>query len=227
MATIAGAVILGGSTYLASRQASKAAGKAEKLGREDRKWGQKYIEEGLGGLRGLRGTYSDRLKDPLGEQGRGIFARARGNLSDGFARTVNSGMARRRQLAAQTGGSLTPEQIAALDAEDRRDANEQLFRGEGEIATTEAGMTLDETNRLYDRLENIDRTITGVGASGRGEGLQSILAALMSRNQTFATATGAALDIYRTTSAGRKRQSPPASTNPLPSPGGWPPDDEG
>src|SRR5688572_11886759 len=85
-------------------------------GNEAYDYGAGLTNEGLGGLRDLRKFAGDRLNDPLGEQGRGIFARARGALSDTYARNVNSGAARRRQLATQSGGTLTPEQIAAMDA---------------------------------------------------------------------------------------------------------------
>src|SRR5688500_11873739 len=92
------------------------------MGKADVAYGDTLTGEGLGGLRGLRGTYANRLNDPLGEVGRGMFARARGQFSDDFTRTVNSGQARRAQLATQSGGGLTPEQIAALDQETRRTA---------------------------------------------------------------------------------------------------------
>ena len=144
-------------------------------------YGGKLTEEGLGGLRSLRGTYADRLKDPLGEVGRGIFARARGQLSDDFTRNVNSGQARRAQLALQSGGSLTPEQIAALDQETRRDAGDQKFRSESDLAQGEAGLTLSEMGKFFDRMEGIDRTITGVGQDEKTRGLGTMLAAITGR----------------------------------------------
>ncbi len=163
------------------------------LGNESYDYGKGLTEEGLGGLRSLRKTYEGRLNDPLGSVGRGIFARARGNLSDGFTRTVNSGEARRRQLALQTGGSLTPEQMAALDQESRRDANEGLFRGENELSMGEAEMTLGEMGKFYDRMEGIDRTVTGVGQDERTRGLQTILAAITGRQDRVNKIVGHAL----------------------------------
>jgi hypothetical protein len=155
--------------------------KSHDLGRGIAAGGDTLTQEGLTGLRGLRGQYQDQLRDPLGENGRGIFARARGNLSDDFARTVNSGVARRRQLATQSGGSLTAEQMAALDAQERREASEGLFQGENELSIGETQMTLDQTNRLYDRMEGIDRTVTGVGQDEKSRGLQTMLTALAGR----------------------------------------------
>lgn len=141
-------------------------------------YGSSLTQEGLGNLRSLRGTFSDRLKDPLGPAGRNIFSIARGNLTDAFTRDVNSGAARRSQLALQSGGALTPEQIAAMDAQDRRDAEEAQFRGNADLSSSEAGMTLQETGKLFDRMQSIDQTITQVGQDEKNRGLQSILGSL-------------------------------------------------
>jgi hypothetical protein len=141
------------------------------------------------------------LNDPLGSVGRGIFARARGNLSDDYTRTVNSGMARRSQLALQTGGTLTPEQIAALDAQDRRDASEGLFRGETDLSTQEAGMTLSETGKLFDRMEGIDKTVAGIGQDERTRGLQAILASMLGRTDRMKAIWG---DVTSGVTAGVK-----------------------
>jgi len=144
-------------------------------------YGKTLTDEGLTSLRDQNALYKQRLNDPLGSVGRSIFTRARGNLADDYTRTVNSGAARRSQLALQTGGTLTAEQIAALDAQDRRDANEGLFRGETDLSTQEAGMTLTETGKLFDRMENVDKTIVGVGQDERTRGLQAVIASMLGR----------------------------------------------
>lgn len=150
-------------------------------GLADYDYGKGLTEEGLTGLRGLRGEYAGRIKDPLGEVGRGIFARARGQFSDDFTRTVNSGQARRAQLALQSGGGITAEQQAALDQETRRTAGEQKFRAEGELAINEGSMVMSEMQRFYDRMEGIDRTIGAVGSDEKARGVQAILANLQFR----------------------------------------------
>lgn len=165
-------------------------------------YGDTLTKEGLSGLRKLDSTYEDRLKDPLGATGRGIFARARGNLSDDFARTVNAGMARREQLARQTGGGLTPEQIAALDAQERREANEGLFRGENDLAMGEAGMTLEETGKLFDRMEGIRRTVIGVGQDEKTRGLQTMIAALTGRTGRVKAIADTFSNIYGSSKGG-------------------------
>lgn len=152
--------------------------KATDTGYQSYDYGKGITEEGLGGLRSLDSTYQQSLKDPLGETGRGIFARARGGLSDAFTRDINSGQARRAQLAAQSGGTLTPEQVAALDAQDRRSAGESLFRGQNDLSQSEASMTLTETGKLFDRMEGIRKTILAVGQDEKTRGLQTMLAAL-------------------------------------------------
>lgn len=152
-----------------------------KTGYNDYAAGNTLTQEGLGGLRSLDSTYSNRLGDPLGAVGRGIFTRARGALSDDFTRSVNSGDVRAAQLARQSGGALTPEQVAALDAENRRGASEDLFKGTGDVANAEATATLSEQGKLYDRLEGIRKTITSAGMDERTTGLQSIIASLTGR----------------------------------------------
>lgn len=154
-----------------------------KMGDEAYDYGKGLTDEGLGGLRDLRRTAAERYKDPLGEVGRGIFARARGRIADDFTRNVNAGDARRRQLAQQTGGALTPEQIAALDQESRRAAGEQQFGAQNELAMGEGELALTEMGKFFDRMTDIDKTITGVGQDERTRGLQSILAAIMGRQE--------------------------------------------
>jgi len=166
------------------------------FGRDQFGYGSGLTEEGLAGLRGLRGTYEQRLKDPLGEVGRSIFARARGNLADDFTRTVNSGDARAKQLALQSGGSLTPEQISALDQENRRAASEGLFRGESDLSTGEADLTMKEMSSFFDRMEGIDRTITGVGQDEKTRGLQSIIQSLISRHNRNAAIASTAAGVW-------------------------------
>lgn len=154
-----------------------------KRGIADYEYGSDLVKEGIGGLRELRDIYAGRTKDPLGEYGRGLFSRARGNLSDAYARNVNSGAARRQQLATQSGGALTVEQVAALNAEDQRAAGEGLFRGENDLAMTEADMSLSAQERFYDRMEGIDRAKGAVGSDEKARGISSIIQNLMFRSQ--------------------------------------------
>jgi hypothetical protein len=164
-----------------------------KQGDEAYDYGRGLTSEGIGGLRDLRKMAEERYRDPLGETGRGIFARARGAQADNFARNVNAGDARRRQLALQSGGSLTPEQIAALDQESRRSAGEQQFGAENELAMAEGELALTEMGKFFDRMSDIDKTITGVGQDEKTRGLQSILAAIMGRQERVDKIVGHAL----------------------------------
>lgn len=150
-------------------------------GEQDYGYGQGLVEEGIGGLRSLRDTYAGRLNDPLGPLGRSIFSRARGAQSDVYARTVGASGARRRQLALQSGGGLTPEQIDAANAADQRAAAENLFGGERDIAIAEAETTLSESSKLFDRMEGISRTIGGVGSDEKARGVAQIIQNLMFR----------------------------------------------
>lgn len=143
--------------------------------------GNLLTSEGLGDLRSLQSTYSGRLSDPLGAVGRGIFSRARAGLQDNYARDVNAGAASTAQLARQSGGVLTPEQVAAQNAANQRDASQSLFQGTGNVANAEATATLSEQGKLFDRLDSIANTITSVGQNERTQGLNSIIQSLTNR----------------------------------------------
>lgn len=143
--------------------------------------GNALTTEGLNDMRSQYGTYQDRLKDPLGDVGRGIFTRARGALSDDAVRQQRSGQARIFQLARQTGGTLSPEAQGELSTQNQRNINESLFGAEGNLATSEATMTLNETSKLFDRMDSIAKTITGVGQDEKTRGLQAIIASLTGR----------------------------------------------
>lgn len=168
------------------------------MGREANEYGGTLTDEGLGGLRDSLSNYQEGMRDPLGETGRNLFARARGNLTDNFTRTLASARTRARQQALQSGGGLTAEQIAALDRESGRDAEENLFRGENELSMGEAEMTLSETNRLRDRIEGVQKTILGVGQDEKTRGVQSIIASLVGRNQRYGAAAGALSQLLST-----------------------------
>jgi hypothetical protein len=155
-------------------------------GRDAYNAGQTLTDEGLGNMRGLNNEYRDRLKDPLGAAGRGIFTRARGKLNDDSVRGQRSFSARITQRAAQSGGTMSPEAIAELEAQNARDINEAKFTAGNEITQSEAGLTLQETGRLFDRMEGINRMIAGIGQDERSRGLQTILNALLGRQQRHA-----------------------------------------
>lgn len=140
--------------------------------------GNALTKEGLGGLRSLDSTYQQRLSDPLGSVGRGIFARARGQLSSDAQRRQGAFGARLTQQALQSGGTMSPEAQAELQANNQRSTNESLFSAQNDLANQEAGMTLSETSKLFDRMEGIRKTIVGVGQDEKTQALQSILAGL-------------------------------------------------
>jgi len=191
-------------------------------GQDTYDYGRGLTDEGLGGLRDLRRTFDERTDDPLGDVGRGIFARARGALSDDFTRNVNAGDARRRQLALQSGGSLTAEQIAALDSEDRRSAGEQLFRGQNELSMGEGEMTFSELNRLFDRMTDIDKTITGVGQDERTRGLQAIIQSILGRQSLhFGNIAAATQAVGMATSFGTSAGAGGGSAGQTPTTGVW------
>lgn len=154
--------------------------------------GTSTLNEGLGDLRTQQQTYTDLLKNPLGtgpNSASAIFARARGGLSDAATRATNTLGVRLAQQARQSGGNLSPEAQAELAAQNERDTNQNLFEGNVAISNAEATATLSETSKLFDRLDNISRTILGVGENERSQGLQALISALglrLDRNKAIA-----------------------------------------
>lgn len=151
------------------------------LGSSTYDYGKGLTDEGLTGLRSLDKTYSDRLNDPLGAVGRGIFSRARGALKDDAIRGQRAGGARIFQLAAQSGGTLSAEAQGELNTRNQRGINEALFSGEADIANDEAATTLSETSKLFDRMEGIRKTLVGVGQDEKTRGLNALLQSLAMR----------------------------------------------
>lgn len=146
--------------------------------------GTDITNEGLGDLRDQRQTYTEALKNPLGvgpNSAAAIFARARGGLSDDATRATNTLAARLGQKARQSGGNLSPAAQAELEAENERSTNQDLFEGNVAVSNAEASATLSETSKLFDRLDNISKTILGVGSDERMQGLQALIAALSGR----------------------------------------------
>lgn len=160
-----------------------------KLGRSGYEYGRTITEEGLAGLRDLDRTFEGRLKDPLGEVGRGVFARARGAISDDAIRSQRGFQFRAMQRALQQGGTMSPEALAELEMMNRRDIDEARFGAERDLGIAEGEMTLTETGKLFDRMSDIRKTILGVGQNEKIRGMSAILAALglrLDRNKAIA-----------------------------------------
>lgn len=146
--------------------------------------GNTVTDEGLGDLRTLGSTFADNLKNPLGSgpnSANGIFARARGGLTDAATRATSSFGARLFQQARQGGGNLSPEAQAELQAQNARDTNQSLFEGNNAISDKQAELTLSETSKLFDRMTDISKTILGVGEARSNRGLQAIIASITGR----------------------------------------------
>jgi hypothetical protein len=155
--------------------------KLQNTGQSGYDYGKGITEEGLGRLRSDYSTYQGRLNDPLGESGRGIFSRARGALNDDAIRGQRAYGARIFQMARQSGGTLSPEAQAELQAQNSRDIEERRFSAANDLTNQEAALSLSETSKLFDRMDTIDKTILGVGQDEKTRGLQAIIAALQGR----------------------------------------------
>lgn len=154
-------------------------------------------QEGLAGLRSLGSTYQSRLSDPLGPQGRSIFSMAKGALADTGVQRERAFNARIFQLAAQSGGTLSPEAQAQAEAQNQRGINESLISGQRDLATQEASMTLSETSKLFDRMESINKTILGVGQDEQTRALQTIIASLSGRTDRMKAIWGDVVGAFK------------------------------
>lgn len=161
--------------------------------------GNALVDSEVGTLRGFGADYKARLDNPLGtgpNSAAGIFTRARGALSDTANQRTRAFGARLSQEAAQSGGNLSAEARAQLEESNQRGIAEELFSGNAKIADAEAVLTLSETSKLFDRMENISKTILGVGSDQRNLGLNALIQSIMGRQALafgkIAAATSAA-----------------------------------
>lgn len=151
---------------------------ATQLGKDTFAAGNALTDEGLGQLRSQYGVYSDRLNDPLGPQGRGIFTRGRGTLSDVATQRAGAFKGNLAQRAAESGGALSPAARAQLEEENQRGIDQGLFEGNVKLSDAEASLTMDEVSKLFDRMDKISSTIIGVGKDKNVQGLEALFKAL-------------------------------------------------
>jgi hypothetical protein len=159
--------------------------------------GRKLTDEGLFGLRGDLKLFDDRLRNPLGDETKSIFNRARGQVSDDSVRRQRGFTASLAERARQSGGTLSPAAIAELEQQTQRDLSETEFQSQFAIDSQQAALTLTETNKLFDRRADIRRTMLGIGEADKDRGLQQWLASLNLRHNrnaaiaaTIASTTG-------------------------------------
>ena len=146
--------------------------------------GNALVDSEVNTLRGFSADYANRLNNPLGtgpNSAAGIFTRARGALSDTATQRTGAFGARLAQLAAQSGGTLSPEARAQLEEQNSRDVNQELFKGNVGISDAQAQLTLSETSKLFDRMESISKTILGVGENKRNLGLNALIQSILGR----------------------------------------------
>lgn len=174
--------------------------------------GTKLTDETLFGLRGDLKLFDDRLRNPLGDETKSIFSRARGQATDATVRRQRGFGAALAERARQSGGTLSPAAIAELEQQTQRDLSETEFQNMLAIDSEQAALTLSETNRLFDRRADIRRTMLGIGEADKDRGLQQWLASLNlrhGRNAAIASTIAATTGGIKT-GAG----TPPPSGNP-------------
>lgn len=178
---VGGAIVKGVGDKKTAGIRNASANSEYNLGSTSFDTGSNLENQGLGQLGDSYNSYKDDLANPLGtgpNSASGIFSRARGALSDNATRTTGAFGSRMKQLAVQSGGTLSPAAQAQLEEQNSRDVQDSLFQGNVGISNAEASATLTQTNALFDRMDNISKTILGVGVNEKTLGLQAMLAAL-------------------------------------------------
>ena len=152
--------------------------KLGKAGEDLFKTGIGTTNEGLFGLRGDLKMFDERLRNPLGDEGESIFRQARGQIADSSVRQRRGFAAGLAERARQSGGTLSPAAIAELDQQTQRDLAESQFTSEFNLSREHAGLVLSETNKLFDRRNDIRKTMLGIGEADKDRGLAAWLAKL-------------------------------------------------
>lgn len=177
-----------------------AAGQSEDV------YGQNLTNEGLGNMRGQAADYTKMigaggLPDSIRQQ----FRIARGGIADASTRNQRDYSARLKQRFLTSGGQLSAAAQTEYDLQNQQQQGEGAFTATNALNAGEANLALQNTNALYDRLDNINKTITGVGQSEKDRALQRILQALQlrfGRNQAIA---GSVTGIAGTVVAGQSK----------------------
>lgn len=171
------------SLFSSTRKLKKDYSAFGVAGKESYDYGRGITDETLGGLRGDLKLFDSRLNNPLGDETKGIFQRARGMASDNTVQRQRSFGASLAERARQSGGTLSPAAIAELEQQTQRDLAESEFKDQFAIDSEQAALTLTETNRLFDRRADIRKTMLGIGDAKEGRGLEMWLQSLSSRER--------------------------------------------
>ncbi len=161
----------------------------QKKGFQEDIYGRDLTNEGLGNLRNLASQYQNQINNGgLPDDLRRQFNVMRGGLADDATRLQRSFLANMQQkLLSQP--TFNPNAAAEYDLENQKNTGEQLFTSTNDLNFGESKMALDNTNKLFDRLDAIGQTFVGTGQSERDRALKRISTSLeirFSRNKAIA-----------------------------------------
>lgn len=177
-------------------------------GQDDEAFGRKLTNEGLSGLRGLDREYSSLLADPNGplpEYVKSAIRASRGRVADNRVRSDRSFAARVQEMARTSGGDVSEGAQLELALENEKNTQEGAFNALRDIDMGEASLSLDETNKLRDRVGNIRQTILGAGMTKEQQAVLRQLASLegrYKRNKAISDALFQALSMFGGGAAG-------------------------
>lgn len=152
-----------------------------KYGRGMEAEGDALWREGLAGLNDLDQRYTSALDDrngPLPESVRNAIRGLYGRNQDAMVRGDRSYRAQLGQLAKQSGGAVSEGAQLEYALENEKNLNEALFEANRDVGLGEAQMTLEETNRLRDRLESVRGAKLGAAERRQASAIARQLASL-------------------------------------------------
>lgn len=133
---------------------------------EEYKYGQGLTGQGIAGLQGLGGQYQDLINQGgLSQNLMRQFAIARGGLQDNATRQQRAFGAQLAQKYSQSGGQLSPSAMTEFGLENQQSNNESLFGATNTLNMNQAQMGLENTNALFGRLQDVSKSIAGIGQS--------------------------------------------------------------
>jgi hypothetical protein len=154
------------------------------LGNENFDAGTALTSQGIAGLTDLAKQYQDQINSGgLPASLRQQFNVLRGSLSDQAVRNNRSYLANLQQRMRASGGQLSSAAASEYDLQNQQQQGEGLFNATNQANFEEANMALQNTNNLFNRLQGIQSTITGVGMDQRSQALQRIFQSLQQRFQ--------------------------------------------
>jgi hypothetical protein len=127
-----------------------------------------------------------------------VFTRERGAITDEAQRSRRAFAEDLLQLSRRSGGRFDPTSAADYQIEREADIDENAFTARNRLAADEAGVRMDNTNRLLDRLFAIRDRKLGAGEATRALASERELAAIMAKLERRKAIAATAASVFGT-----------------------------